>query len=110
MKISSLPLRDQIALSTLPGIISADCTHPDAAVSRAYETADIMLAQIQDYQCRIKEAEQKAAKAETALSVLRAQKFDGPDFAPRIALSEIWKLLGAENQTEAMFRLRELLS
>lgn len=109
MKLSDLPLRDQIALEVLPGIISAGCTHPSRAVSLAYETADIMITQIKDYRCRIKEAEKLAAEAETRLEVMRAYKFDGPDFSARIALIEIWEILGVNNQTHAMQDLRNMI-
>lgn len=110
MKLSDLPLRDQIALEVLPGIISAGCTHPSSAVSLACETADIMIAQIKDYRCRIKEAEKLAAESETRLNIMRQYKFEGPDFVARIALSQIWDMLDVTDQTAAVTKLKNILA
>ncbi len=108
MKISSLPLRDLIALEALPAYAGKH-SHPADATRHAYAAADEMLKHVQDYQCRIKEAEQKAAEAEARLEIVRSYKLDGPDFAPRIALTQMWDALGASDQTAAMIRLRQLL-
>lgn len=58
----------------------------------------------------VADAMDRAEWAETRYSVLHEQRgFDEPDFSARIALSQLWELLGAKDQTAAVDRLRDLL-
>lgn len=57
----------------------------------------------------VQEAERRAKQAETHLEVMTPVWQHGPGFASRLALSELWAALGAENQTEAMQRVRTLV-
>lgn len=58
----------------------------------------------------VEEAERRAKQAETHLEVMTPVWQHGPDFGARLALSEIWAILGVKDQTGAMARLRELLA
>lgn len=63
----------------------------------------------------VRVAEQRARRAETVLEELRpvwAQGYSSDSQAAQAtgnALAEIWSLLGVDNQTSAMQRLKELL-
>lgn len=60
---------------------------------------------------RMENAERRATEAEEAFDVLRDQRgLNEPDFVPRIALSQIWELLGVGHQTAAIDRLKGLLT
>lgn len=97
MKINDLPLRDQIAIAALPGILSRpNITDGRWAARSAYRAADGMLLRMMVNAHEIRELTQRAEKAEIALEVLQS------------ILAEIWEFLGVEGQTAAMAELRQM--
>lgn len=72
MKLADLPLRDQIAIAALSGILSRpNITDGRRAARSAYRAADGMLLRMMVNDHEIKELTQRAEKAEIALEVLR---------------------------------------
>ncbi|TXH17846.1 MAG: hypothetical protein E6R03_03220 [Hyphomicrobiaceae bacterium] len=58
----------------------------------------------------VQNAEDRANRAEVRCSVLLEQRgFNEPDFSARIALSQLWEMLGAKDQTQACANLRALI-
>ena len=117
MKMSSLSFADYVAIEALTALIPLSrffTEDPEQDMARvAYKHADALDAErkrrdgIVDHD---REAlERRLAKAENSVSVLLNMNEDG-NFAPRVALSDIWELLGAKNQTDAMAKLHDFIT
>lgn len=106
MKFSDLTYREYIALEVFPRFVGS--MSDDEAARRAFSAADAFLKRVGKEMDKVATAEQRAEEAELQVSLLLNMNAS-EDFATRVALLEIWTLLGASNQTAAMEKLRELL-
>ncbi len=107
MKISELSYRDYIAIECIGHCIPR-ARSAEAAAHIAYQMADAMLAEAGKHNRDVEEQRERAEKAERSTTILRNMNEDG-QFAPRIALEQIWVELGVDNQTAAMIELRKLV-
>lgn len=105
MKISELSYRDYIAIEVVPHLATE--FDPVPAAKHAYAVADAVLAEAGKRDHEMEELHERAVTAERTLEILRPTKPE--DFLLRVALDEIWLLLGVNNQTTAMQKLRELV-
>jgi len=91
--------------------LTDDGEFPDYMVEslyKEYEKIDVIVSS--EAQARIAELENKVAALES-LRPLWAQGYSADSVAAQVhaaALSQLWELLGAKHQTEAMAKLREL--
>jgi hypothetical protein len=104
MKLSELSMREYIALEVLPGFVAQGMLDRDAAF-RAFGLADEFLKRAGREHDKIASIKRECDRLEAQNSLLLNIGEPG-NFGPRVALLEIWELLGAKNQTEAMDTLR----
>lgn len=103
MKLSELSYREYIALEVLPTFVGK---LPDKdAAWRAFQIADQFMKCAGREHDKIAEIKRECDKLETQNSLLLNMNEDG-NFPARVALLQIWELLGAKNQTEAMGVIR----
>ena len=110
MKLSELSKREYIAIEALSVLRHISDISPETlaeeTAKRAYLIADAMLKQTGLHEDRVKHAEDRAAQAETKFETLQSIHVNmGEGFGARIALTDIWELLGVNNQTAAMEKL-----
>lgn len=105
MKLSELSYREYIALEVLGPIASMGNMNYGDAVEKAFGVANAFLRHVGKHDDKIKALTLRAERAEASNSILLNMGEDGK-FSVRVALKEIWEVLGAKNQTEAMEALR----
>lgn len=103
MKLSDISYREYIAIKVFPQLVGSMLDNE--AVWRAFGAADAFLKQAGKEYDKVLQAEQRAEKAETTISVLLNMD---KDFGLRTALLQLWEMLGSDNQTLAVQRLRDL--
>lgn len=107
MKLSELSRRDYIAIEIV-GHLAATNRTADICTLQAYEIADAMIA----YEGRpkrdheLEDLRDALKSAELVRDILR-EFAETDEQTAAIALAQIWKYLGVDNQTEAMATLRE---
>ncbi len=107
MKFSDISYREYIALEIFHCFIDDDGASAAVCAQAAFRYADAFLECAGKQDKRVEHAEQRAQEAETKFEVLQSIHVNmGEDFAARVALTEVWKALGVDNQTEAMQKLR----
>lgn len=106
MKFSELSYRDYIAIEVVGHFAALDGFGPKGAAQHAYGLADAMLAEAGKRDLEMAELREEAETAKRTLEILRPTG-DGETFI-RIALDQVWLLLGVNNQTHAMQKLNEL--
>ena len=114
MKLSELSYREYLAIEFLPALMRHYSALGDNETEIAERTAhyaflyaDAFLRVVGKYHDEVAEAHQRAFRAETAADVLRSMDSDVPR---RVALEELWQMLGVTNQTMAISKLRGLIS
>jgi hypothetical protein len=115
MKFSELSFADAAALEVFPALVSQSRffgENPEAAMAKcAYAHADALSAERDrrnNLRGRIVEALRlRAERAEASAALLRNMNEDG-QFGPRVALEQLWEMLGVDNQTAAAQRLRTM--
>lgn len=118
MKLSEISYREYLAIEFLPAFMryqsalgSSEKEIAESNARYAFVYADAFLRVAGQENDRIAQAEKRAADAETKFEVLQSIHVNmGEDFASRIALAQIWELLGVDNQTAAMLKLKAVLS
>jgi hypothetical protein len=112
MKLSDLSMREYLAIEFIPAFMrhsaalgTSEENIADNTIRYGFLYADAFLRAVGRQDARVKHAEDRAEKAETAVSVMLGM--NGYDFHAKIALKEIWEFLGVANQTAAMEKLHD---
>lgn len=111
MKLSEISYREYLAIEFLPAFMRYQSTLGQSENEIAERTAryaflyaDAFLRVAGRENDRVAHAEARAEKAETSVAVMLGMNGE-KDFHARVALKEIWELLGVDNQTDAMEKL-----
>ena len=114
MKLSELSYREYLAIEFLPAFVrhSAALGQTEAEIAEntaryAFVYADAFLRVVGREDHRLATAYMNEKRANEQVSLLL--NMNG-DFAPRVALLEIWETLGVTHQTAAMEKLRGIVS
>lgn len=105
MKLSELSYREYLAIEFVPAF--ANTLMDKEAVWRAFCLADEFLKRAGREHDKVAEIKRECDRLEAQVSLLLNMS---EDFAPRVALLEIWETLGVTHQTAAMEKLREIVS
>jgi len=94
MKLSDLSPREHIALEVYPSLVATGKLTANEAAWLAFGHADAFLKRVGRENDKVAEIKREC---------------DGGDFTARVALTQIWELLGVDNQTAAMAKLRDMV-
>lgn len=114
MKLSELSYREYLAIEFLPAFMrhSAALGQTEAEIAEntaryAFVYADAFLRVVDREDHRLATAYMNEKRANEQVSLLL--NMNNGDFAPRVALLEIWETLGVTNQSAAMEKLRGIV-
>lgn len=104
MKLSKLSYREYLAIEVFPQFIGQRMPDREAAW-RAFCAADAFLKQAEKEHREVDAQRERAETAEAKLTMLLNMD---EDFHLRVALMQLWKMLGVSDQTAAVLKIEAL--